>query len=113
MRRLAPLGPPAGNPGHAVRLVLLQYVKLFVRRGKNDRNDAEAISAAARPEMPSVAVKPAERQAEAIVLSPREWLVRQRAASKAGHMTTVAPPSEPAHPRGRPYMRAVACSWAT
>ena len=54
-------------------------MKPFVRRGKNDRNDAEAISeAAARPDMPNVLVKLAEQQAEAIVLSARELLVRQR-----------------------------------
>lgn len=71
-RRLAGLG-------HTVQLIPPQYVKPFVRRGKNDRNDAEAISeAAARPGMPSVAVKSAEQQAEAIVLSARELLVRQR-----------------------------------
>jgi transposase len=65
--------------GHTVRLIPPQYVKPFVRRGKNDRNDAEAISeAAARPDMPSVPVKSAEQQANAIVLSVRELLVRQR-----------------------------------
>ncbi len=65
--------------GHTVQLIPPQYVKPFVRRGKNDRNDAEAISeAAARPDMPSVPVKSAEQQAEAIVLSARELLVRQR-----------------------------------
>jgi len=65
--------------GHTVQLIPPQYVKPFVRRGKNDRNDAEAISeAAARPGMPSVAVRSAEQQAEAIVLSARELLVRQR-----------------------------------
>jgi hypothetical protein len=54
-------------------------VKPFVRRGKNDRNDAEAIcEAASRPSMPSVPVKAAEQQAAAIVLSARELLVRQR-----------------------------------
>jgi len=62
-----------------VQLIPPQYVKPFVRRGKNDRNDAEAISeAAARPDMPSVPVRSAEQQAEAIVLSARELLVRQR-----------------------------------
>ncbi len=71
-RRLAAMG-------QTVQLIPPQYVKPFVRRGKNDRNDAEAISeAAARPEMPSVAVKSAEQQAAAIVLSARELLVRQR-----------------------------------
>jgi len=65
--------------GHTVQLIPPQYVKPFVRRGKNDRNDAEAISeAASRPDMPSVPVKSAEQQAAAIVLSVRELLVRQR-----------------------------------
>ena len=69
-RRLAALG-------HTVQLIPPQYVKPFVRRGKKDRNDAEAISeAAARPGMPSVPVRAAEQQADAIVLSLRELLVR-------------------------------------
>ena len=71
-RRLAGLG-------HTVQLIPPQYVKPFVRRGKNDRNDAEAIcEAASRPGMPSVPVRAAEQQANAIVLSLRELLVRQR-----------------------------------
>ena len=65
--------------GHSVRLIPPQYVKPFVKRGKNDRNDAEAISeAAARPDMRTVAIKSAERQAQAMLLSVRELLVRQR-----------------------------------
>jgi transposase len=65
--------------GHRVRLIPPQYVKPFVKRAKNDRADAEAISeAASRPTMPSVAVKTAERQAGAIILKHREMLVAQR-----------------------------------
>ena len=65
--------------GHRVRLIPAQYVKPFVKRGKNDRNDAEAISeAAARPGMRSVPIKSAERQADAMLLSVRELLVGQR-----------------------------------
>jgi transposase len=65
--------------GHRVRLIPPQYVKPFVKRGKNDRNDAEAISeAASRPGMRSVPVKSAERQAEAMLLSSRELLIGQR-----------------------------------
>jgi transposase len=65
--------------GHRVRLIPAQYVKPFVKRGKNDRNDAEAISeAAARPGMREVAVKSAEMQARAMLLSVQELLVRQR-----------------------------------
>ena len=45
--------------GHRVHLIPPQYVKPFLKRGKNDRNDAEAINeAAARPSMRSVVVKP-------------------------------------------------------
>jgi len=65
--------------GHQVRLIPPQYVKPFVKRGKNDRNDAEAISeAASRPGMRSVPVKSAERQAEAMLLSSRDMLIGQR-----------------------------------
>ena len=65
--------------GHGVRLIPPQYVKPFVKRAKNDRNDAEAISeAASRPGMREVPVKSAEAQAAAMLLSVRELLVRQR-----------------------------------
>jgi transposase len=71
-RRLAALG-------HTVKLVPPQYVKPFVKRGKNDRIDAEAISeAAARPTMRFVPVKDAEQQAAASVLKVRQLLVKQR-----------------------------------
>jgi transposase len=54
-------------------------VKPFVKRAKNDRNDAEAISeAAARPGMREVPVKSAAAQAQAMLLRVRELLVRQR-----------------------------------
>ena len=44
--------------GHTVRLIPPQYVKPYVKRGKNDRNDAEAIcEAAGRPGMHCVPVK--------------------------------------------------------
>ena len=50
-----------------------------MKRGKNDRNDAEAIcEAASRPDMRLVPIKPAERQAQAMVLKMRETLVGQR-----------------------------------
>jgi transposase len=43
--------------GHEVRLIPPQYVKPFVKRAKNDRNDAEAIcEAAGRPGMRFVPV---------------------------------------------------------
>jgi len=65
--------------GHRVRLIPPQYVKPFVKRAKNDRNDAEAIrEAASRPTMPSVAVKTVDQQADVIILKHREMLVSQR-----------------------------------
>jgi len=65
--------------GHDVRLIPPQYVKPFVKRSKNDRNDAEAIcEAAGRPGMRFVMAKSAEQQAQGMVLKVRETLVRQR-----------------------------------
>lgn len=72
-------GRRLGALGHRVRLIPPQYVKPYVKRGKNDRLDAEAIcEAAGRPGMRFVAVKSAERQAAGMVLRARELLVRQR-----------------------------------
>jgi transposase len=65
--------------GHRVRLIPPQYVKPFVKRAKNDRNDAEAINeAASRPSMRSVVVKTVDQQADGIILKHREMLVSQR-----------------------------------
>ena len=65
--------------GHQVRLIPAQYVKPFVKRSKNDRNDAEAINeAAARPSMRSVVIKTIDQQAQGIILKHREMLVSQR-----------------------------------
>ena len=75
--------------GHDVRLIPPQYVKPFVKRAKNDRNDAEAIcEAGGRPGMRFVPVKSAEQQAQAMVLKVRETLIGQRtslANSLRGH----------------------------
>ncbi len=66
--------------GHEVRLIPPQYVKPYVKRGKNDRNDAEAIcEAAGRPGMHFVPVKSVTQQAQGMVLKVRETLVGQRA----------------------------------
>ena len=68
-----------GAMGHQIKLIPPQYVKPFVKRGKNDRNDAEAISeAAARPNMRTVPVKTVDEQAATIVVKHREMLVGQR-----------------------------------
>ena len=72
-------GRVLGRLGHRVRLIPPQYVKPFVKRSKNDRNDAEAISeAASRPTMRGVPEKTADEQAAAIIVKHREMLVAQR-----------------------------------
>jgi len=54
-------------------------VKPYLKRGKNDRNDAEAIcEAAGRPGMRFVLAKSVDQQAEAMVLKVRATLVEQR-----------------------------------
>ena len=86
-----------GGLGHRVRLVPPQYAKPFVKRGKNDHIDAEAIcEAALRPGMTFVPVKSTETQANAMVLSVRESLVKQQTqAINAGDMpasSVLSPP---------------------
>jgi transposase len=67
--------------GHAVRLIPPQYVKPYVKRGKNDRNDAEAIcEAAGRQGMHFVPAKSVTQQAQGMVLKVRETLIGQRTA---------------------------------
>jgi len=65
--------------GHDVRLIPPIYVKPFVKRQKNDANDAEAITEAAlRPSMRTVAVKSPEQQALAMLFRTRELLLVQK-----------------------------------
>ena len=65
--------------GHEVRLMPPQYVKPYVRRGKNDAADAAAIcEAVSRPSMRFVAVKSEQQQATLMVHRARELLVRER-----------------------------------
>jgi transposase len=65
--------------GHEVRLLPPVYVKPFVKRGKTDAADAEAISeAVTRKTMRFVPTKTAGQQAVAMVLKTRALLVRQR-----------------------------------
>src|SRR5690606_23456242 len=65
--------------GHDVRLIPAQYVKPFVKRGKTDAADAEAISeAVTRKTMRFVPIKSAEQQASVMVFRARALLVRQR-----------------------------------
>lgn len=67
--------------GHQVRLIAPQFVKPYVKSGKNDANDAEAIcEAASRPTMRFVPVKTAEQQAGQSLHRIRSRLVRARTA---------------------------------
>ena len=65
--------------GHEVVLLPPQYVKPYVKRGKNDAADAEAIcEAMSRPTMRFVAVKTADSQAALMLGGLRERLGRDR-----------------------------------
>lgn len=67
--------------GHRVRLLPPQYVKPFVRRSKNDSNDAEAIwVAAGQPSIRDVPIKSLRQQADAMLLKVAEQLKGQRTA---------------------------------
>jgi transposase len=62
--------------GHEVKLIPPQYVKPYVKRGKNDAADAEALcEAVSRPTMRFVPVKSRERQAACMLMTVRERLV--------------------------------------
>ena|ERR1700693_871185 len=65
--------------GHQVRLIPPSYVKPYVRRGKTDAADAEAIcEAVSRPSMRFVPVKSTVHQAALLHHRTHELLVRQR-----------------------------------
>ena len=65
--------------GHTVRLMPPAYVKPYVRRGKNDANDAAAIcEAVTRPSMRFVPVKSIEQQGALMAHRTRDLLIRQR-----------------------------------
>jgi len=65
--------------GHEVKLMPPAYVKPYVKRGKTDANDAEAIcEAVTRPTMRFVAVKSPEQQAALSMHRARDLMVKQR-----------------------------------
>jgi transposase len=67
--------------GHRVKIVSPQYVKPFVRRQKNDGNDAEAICTAARqPHIPFVPKKTIEQQDIQALHRARQRMVNHRTA---------------------------------
>ncbi len=65
--------------GHQVKLMPPAYVKAYVKRGKTDAADAEAIcEAVRRPTMRFVAIKSAEQQSVVALHRTRDLLVGQR-----------------------------------
>jgi len=65
--------------GHSVKLMPPAYVKPYVKRGKNDTTDAEAIcEAVTRPNMRFVPVKSADQQAALMLHRTRALLIRQQ-----------------------------------
>jgi transposase len=76
--------------GHEVRLMPPAYGKPYVKRGKTDAADAEAIAeAVTRPTMRFVPVKTTDQQSALMLHKTRDLLVRQRTAlinALRGHM---------------------------
>jgi len=65
--------------GHMVRLMPPSYVKAYLKRSKNDANDAAAIcEAVTRPSMRFVPTKSEQQQAGLMLHRSRQLLVRQR-----------------------------------
>jgi transposase len=65
--------------GHTVKLMPPSYVKAYLKRSKNDANDAAAIcEAVTRPSMRFVPVKTKEQQTALMLHRTRQLLVRQR-----------------------------------
>src|SRR5512132_374472 len=65
--------------GHMVRLIPPSYVKAYLKRSKNDANDAAAIcEAVTRPSMRFVPIKTKEQQTALMLHRTRQLLVRQR-----------------------------------
>ncbi len=65
--------------GHTVRLMPPSYVKAYLKRSKNDANDAAAIcEAVTRPSMRFVPTKSGQQQSGLMLHRSRQLLVRQR-----------------------------------
>jgi transposase len=99
-----------------------QYIKPYVKRGKNEAIDAEAIcEAMSRPTMRFVPVKTAERQAALVLgldprmLGVRDLLVKQRTMlinalrGHAAEFAITAAKSLPSRKRGDPSRWASCC----
>ena len=85
-----------GSLGHEVKLIAPQLVKPYVKRGKNDGADAEALcEAMSRPTMRFVPVKTTEQQAALMMVGLRDRLIRnctQLSNSIRGYAAELPPP---------------------
>jgi transposase len=72
------LGTELKATGHDVLLMPPSYIKPYVKRGKNDAVDAEAIcEAMSRPGMRFVPIKSAEQQATSMLHKTRVYAAEQ------------------------------------
>lgn len=79
LRWLSSMGELLSTFGHEVKLVAPQLAKPYIKRGKNDAADAEALcEAMSRPTMRFVPVKTADQQAALMLVGVRERLIRNR-----------------------------------
>ena len=68
-----------GSLGHEVKLIAPQLAKPYVKRGKNDAADAEALcEAMSRPTMRFVPIKSTEQQASLMLVGMRTRLIQKR-----------------------------------
>lgn len=73
------LAEQLGSFGHTVKLIAPHLVKPYVKRGKNDAADAEALcEAMSRPTMRFVPVKSAEQRAALMIIGMRNRLIHNR-----------------------------------
>lgn len=97
--------------GYKVRLIAPQFVKPYVKRNKNDANDAEAIcEAMSRPHMRFVAVKTIEQQDAQAVHRVRTGLIEQRTA-KANQIRGLTAEYGLVAPRELSHLRAALPCW--
>jgi len=65
--------------GHEPKLLPAQHVRPYVRRNKNDKQDADAVcEAMSRPRMSFVRIKSAEEQAAQMLMTTRQRLIAYR-----------------------------------
>ncbi len=86
--------------GHTVKMMPPAYVKAYVKRGKTNAADAEAIcEAVTRPTMSFVPIKSREQQAALSMHRARDLLVKQRTQSVNMMRGLLAELGRKAHPR--------------